>query len=286
MMQQGFQPKLTTSNILSGLGGLFVVLLYFAPWVSTIGMSISGNVIASVASTLGGNFGWLIVIPLLGAGATGLALFNMIMPPATGKGRVIAMVILGGTTFAILGIAALNINDAVSTANSLGSLFGVQVARLGLGIIGSLLAAAAVAAGGLMDLFASSVTLPTIAAAPTASGRQPAMYRPQAIPGAPSSGRPSARLAVRSGPLANQTFPITSESLLIGRGSDCDLRLDDRAVSRQHARIRYAQGAWFIQDQDSSGGTFVNGRPQKATRLNAGDKIQIGGSTLIFYPEE
>jgi hypothetical protein len=68
----------------------------------------------------------------------------------------------------------------------------------------------------------------------------------------------------------------------IGRGSACNLHLDDPAVSRQHARIRYATGAWFIQDLNSSGGTFVNGQRVQATRLNAGDQIQIGSSLFTF----
>jgi pSer/pThr/pTyr-binding forkhead associated (FHA) protein len=77
-------------------------------------------------------------------------------------------------------------------------------------------------------------------------------------------------------------LPLTKASLLIGRGSACDLRLDDRSVSRQHARLRYAQGAWFIQDQGSRGGTYVNGAPVTACRLNSGDVIKIGNTSLIF----
>ena len=72
----------------------------------------------------------------------------------------------------------------------------------------------------------------------------------------------------------------------IGRGSGCDLRLPDRAVSRRHARIRHAEGGWFLQDLDSSGGTFVNGQQVGAVRLNAGDRVRIGPNTFTFHPEE
>jgi len=72
------------------------------------------------------------------------------------------------------------------------------------------------------------------------------------------------------------------DGLIIGRGSDSGIRLSDRTVSRQHARVRCADGAWFLQDMSSRRGTFVNGRRIQATRLNNGDHIVIGSSTLVF----
>ena len=58
-----------------------------------------------------------------------------------------------------------------------------------------------------------------------------------------------ARLQIESGPLAGQVFQLFDDAL-VGRGSACDLRIPDNAISRQHARIRYAEGAWFIQEKD------------------------------------
>jgi hypothetical protein len=91
-----------------------------------------------------------------------------------------------------------------------------------------------------------------------------------------------ASLVFTSGALAGRTTSIPTSGLVIGRGSACNLRLDDPVVSRQHARIRHATGAWFIQDLNSSGGTFVNGQRVQATRLNSGDQIQIGSSVFMF----
>jgi Mg-chelatase subunit ChlD len=91
-----------------------------------------------------------------------------------------------------------------------------------------------------------------------------------------------ALLVFTSGSLAGRTTSIPTSGLVIGRGSACNLRLDDPVVSRQHARIRYATGAWFIQDLHSSGGTFVNGQRVQATRLNPSDQIQIGSSLFTF----
>jgi len=72
------------------------------------------------------------------------------------------------------------------------------------------------------------------------------------------------------------------DNFIIGRGSASNLRLTDASVSRRHAHIRYAEGAWFIQDLGSAGGILVNGQRVKATRLNNGDQITIGITTLIF----
>lgn len=78
------------------------------------------------------------------------------------------------------------------------------------------------------------------------------------------------------------TFPLTRDNLLVGRGSNCDLQVFDPKVSRQHLCLRYAQGYWFCQDQNSGTGTHVNGVQLQATRLNPGDNITIGDTTFIF----
>lgn len=77
------------------------------------------------------------------------------------------------------------------------------------------------------------------------------------------------------------TIPLKME-FNIGRGTGSDLRLTDTTVSRRHACIRYAQGAWYIQDKGSASGTFINGQRVQAKRLNDGDQITIGKSTFIF----
>ncbi|MBN2555465.1 MAG: DUF4203 domain-containing protein [Anaerolineales bacterium] len=72
------------------------------------------------------------------------------------------------------------------------------------------------------------------------------------------------------------------DKFLIGRGSDCDIQFTARNVSRRHALLRQSGEDWFIQDQDSAGGTFVNGERVQARRLSPGDQITIGDHTLRF----
>lgn len=85
-----------------------------------------------------------------------------------------------------------------------------------------------------------------------------------------------------SGQTVGRQPVVLKDSFLLGRGSACDVRIPDRAVSRQHARIRHAQGAWFLQDQGSAIGTYVNGQRVQAIRLNHGDRIAIGNTEFEF----
>lgn len=96
---------------------------------------------------------------------------------------------------------------------------------------------------------------------------------------------PSApRLEFQKGELANQVITLEGDDFSIGRGRENNLQLvdPDRQISRVHARLRYAENAWFIQDQGSKIGTFVNGKRIKAARLNSGDEITIGEHTFSF----
>lgn len=72
-------------------------------------------------------------------------------------------------------------------------------------------------------------------------------------------------------------IPIQRSGFSIGRGSQNDLPLKERSVSRSHALLQYAQRGLFIQDAGSKLGTYVNGQPiQGSFRLESGDVIQIG----------
>lgn len=101
-----------------------------------------------------------------------------------------------------------------------------------------------------------------------------------AAPVASEAIRP--RLIVRSGRRTGREFNLISKGLAIGRARANEVRLEDASVSRHHAVIRLARGRFFLQDQDSTGGTFVNGRRVSATRLKDGDLIQIGSTEFEF----
>jgi pSer/pThr/pTyr-binding forkhead associated (FHA) protein len=80
-------------------------------------------------------------------------------------------------------------------------------------------------------------------------------------------------------------IPLTG-TILIGRGDDCDLHLNDNRASRQHARIQRRQESFWIIDLDSTNGVFVNGaRIQGSACLASGDQIQIGDTVLDVKTE-
>ncbi|MCO5165069.1 MAG: FHA domain-containing protein [Planctomycetes bacterium] len=70
----------------------------------------------------------------------------------------------------------------------------------------------------------------------------------------------------------------------VGRGEDCDLRLDDPLVSRYHALIERQPGDRFVvHDQLSSNGIQVNGeRIDRARPLRDGDVLLLGSTRLVF----
>ncbi|MBQ3965419.1 MAG: FHA domain-containing protein [Treponema sp.] len=71
----------------------------------------------------------------------------------------------------------------------------------------------------------------------------------------------------------------------IGRSTDCDVVVDNKLVSRHHAVIQKIRDAYFLRDDGSTNGTFLNGKripDDKYIRLNAGDKITIGTANLVM----
>ena len=82
------------------------------------------------------------------------------------------------------------------------------------------------------------------------------------------------------------TFDLIAPTVQIGRALDNDLIIEDRRISRHHARLRQRYGRYILQDLGSSGGTTVNGFPVQEMVLRAGDLISLSGVTLIYAEEE
>lgn len=91
----------------------------------------------------------------------------------------------------------------------------------------------------------------------------------------------SACLIGTIGALAGKRVRILKGGLL-GRGPQCQLVIPDPAVSRVHARLFYAQGRWYIQDQGSRSGTFINDRRISRAPLQHNDTVRLGRSSFVF----
>ena len=69
------------------------------------------------------------------------------------------------------------------------------------------------------------------------------------------------------------------------RKEEVDLALQDTSVSRLHARITNEEGGTYLEDLNSTNGTFRNNRrlrPYEKQRLDEGDEIRFGNVVLIF----
>jgi FHA domain/zinc-ribbon domain len=90
-------------------------------------------------------------------------------------------------------------------------------------------------------------------------------------------------LVVRSGGgRAGESFRPAGERTRIGRSPDCEIFLDDVTVSRNHAVLIERDGKFFVEDQGSLNGTFVNRRRIDSDELENGDEVQIGKYRLTF----
>jgi FHA domain-containing protein len=116
--------------------------------------------------------------------------------------------------------------------------------------------------------------------------RQPPSDYPQPqYPQHGSGGRP--RLLVTTAgeggdPGVQRSYDITTPVTLLGRGTDCDLRLVDPGVSRHHAEIRIEGPEVVLVDLGSTNGSFVNGQPIRRVTLVDGARVTMGRTTLVF----
>ncbi|MCR5725029.1 MAG: FHA domain-containing protein [Treponema sp.] len=73
--------------------------------------------------------------------------------------------------------------------------------------------------------------------------------------------------------------------IVIGRSPDCDIVIDNKLASRNHALIQKIRDEYFLKDTNSTNGTFLNGKrvpPDKYVKLNPGDKITVGSVNLAI----
>lgn len=91
-----------------------------------------------------------------------------------------------------------------------------------------------------------------------------------------------AKLTITQGEGVGREIEMRDTPLIVGRSSESDLRLLNRAVSRLHCRVwRDATGFW-LRDLNSTNRTYLNERPVVEARLKDGDNIMVGGTVMQF----
>lgn len=79
-----------------------------------------------------------------------------------------------------------------------------------------------------------------------------------------------------------RSWPLSKDAVTIGRLETCDVVLADPGASRRHSEIRREGDEWVIVDLGSTNGTEVNGKRVNRHRLQPGDRIVFGETTLEF----
>lgn len=88
-------------------------------------------------------------------------------------------------------------------------------------------------------------------------------------------------LSFVAGPRLGQLIPIDSKPMTVGRSPDCDLWVEDNAISRKHFKIWQEGSSIRLEDLKSTNGTFVNGSKAGEADLADGDRIQISKITIL-----
>ena len=113
------------------------------------------------------------------------------------------------------------------------------------------------------------------AARPNAQPRGRAAKQPPRRRGAPT------HLIVTEGANTGERAELADAPLLIGRGSDAAIRLDDDYVSTRHARVISDGEQWYVEDLGSTNGTYVGAnRITQPTVIAIGTAVRIGKTIL------
>jgi two-component system, cell cycle response regulator len=123
------------------------------------------------------------------------------------------------------------------------------------------------------------------AAGPMPSAGVPRTLKTPLLPGRPhSTDRACATLTVLTGVDAGRRVTLGNGGILIGRAADADLVIGDPAVSSHHARVsRTSEGGFYVEDLESTNGTFVDSRKIDVSPLNTGDRLQLGPNLCIRF---
>ena len=130
-------------------------------------------------------------------------------------------------------------------------------------------------------------SLPTRITKPAAQPPQPPqpaqlqtpVGRPSMPVPPPAAGIPRFFLEIEG-----RMHPVDRLPFVLGRGSDADLRLDDKGVSRRHLQLSMQGGAVVASDMGSTNGTLINGAPLRAPVMLANSSLlRMGNTRIIFH---
>ncbi|WP_406382594.1 FhaA domain-containing protein [Streptomyces sp. NBC_01618] len=132
-------------------------------------------------------------------------------------------------------------------------------------------------------------------------GYPPSSAPPMPAAPPPGAGRPAAPSTDRHPPAGPSPLPnaqvrrwieingtrhqISRPTLVLGRSTDADVRIDDPGVSRRHCEIRTGTPS-TIQDLGSTNGIVVDGQHTTRATLRDGSRIVVGSTTIVYRQAE
>ncbi|MGK5640524.1 FhaA domain-containing protein [Streptomyces sp. URMC 126] len=120
-------------------------------------------------------------------------------------------------------------------------------------------------------------------APPMPSSPPPGAARPQPRAGGPGAG--AAERTRRWIEINGARHQISRPTLVLGRSTEADVRIDDPGVSRRHCEIRVGTPA-TIQDLGSTNGIVVDGQHTTRATLRDGSRIVVGSTTIVYRQAE
>jgi len=91
-----------------------------------------------------------------------------------------------------------------------------------------------------------------------------------------------AKLEILGGPDAGRKYEISNGRLIVGRGEECDVRINEGSISRHHAALECVNGVWYVEDLKSANGVFVNGAQVSRTEVSGRNTVQFGSVSTVF----
>jgi hypothetical protein len=119
---------------------------------------------------------------------------------------------------------------------------------------------------------------------------------PPPMPSSPPPGAPPRTAPPGAGPqpqaqarrwieINGTRHQISRNSLVLGRSTDADVRIDDPGVSRRHCEIRVGTPP-MVQDLGSTNGIVVDGQHTTRASLRDGSRIVVGSTTIVYRQAE
>lgn len=86
---------------------------------------------------------------------------------------------------------------------------------------------------------------------------------------------------------SERVYKFSESKIMIGRDTAIDLNIDDKTISARHAQLLYQHGQWWVEDLQSTNGTFLNLDPvREQIVITDGDQVRCGRVVLQIAIED